>query len=345
MVATLTMEDTRMAEGTRAAVGPKTMKAILQERYGKSGVLSLQEAEMPAIGADGVLVQVRASSVNAMEWHLIRGRPYFARLSMGVRRPKDTRPGTDVAGVVTAVGREVTEFRPGDEVFGARSGAYAEYVAGRLPNFVPKPANLSFAEAAAIPVAAITALQAVRDKGKIQAGQRVLILGAGGGVGSFAVQLAKAFGAEVTASTSTANLDLVRAIGADEIIDYTRQNPTRTSRPYNLIVDVGGYASLGDLARAVTRGGTVVTVGAGDANSLGLLTGIVATWLRSRLRGQRMIFFLAKVNREDLLLLAELAAAGKIRPVIDRTYSLAEADEAVSYVETGKARGKVVLTV
>jgi NADPH:quinone reductase-like Zn-dependent oxidoreductase len=321
------------------------MKAIVQDRYGSPDVLAFRSIDRPVIGDDGVLVQVRASSVNAMDWHLIRGRPYFARLMTGVRTPKHAVPGSDVAGVVTAVGQSVTELRPGDEVFGARSGAYAEYVAGRVRNFVVKPANLTFEQAAAIPVAAITALQALRDKGQVQAGQRVLILGAGGGVGSFAVQLAKVYGAEVTAATRTSNLDVVRSIGADEVIDYTRESATRSGRQYDLILDVGGYASLGDLGRAVVPGGTVVLVGAGNASLLVIGAGLLAVALRSRLRGQRMLSFLASVTRADLLVLGELSAAGKIAPVIDRTYPLREAAEAVRYLETGQARGKVVITV
>jgi NADPH:quinone reductase-like Zn-dependent oxidoreductase len=333
------------AEKAQVLMEPKTMKAIVQTRYGASGVLAVKDVDMPEIGDDGVLVQVRASSANAQESHLIRGRPYFMRVTTGLRRPKQVVPGADVAGVVVAVGQSVTEFRPGDEVMGARSGAYAEYVAGRLRNFVPKPPNLTFEQAAAIPVAAITALQAVRDKGQIKAGQRVLILGAGGGVGSFAVQIAKAFGATVTASTSTGNVEMVRAIGADEVVDYTREDPTRSGRRYDVILDVGGYAPLGDLGRAVVPGGTVVVVGAGKASSLGIVAGMLAARLRSRLRGQRIVSFLASIKRDDLLVLAELAAAGKIAPVIDRTYPLRDAEEAVSYVETGQARGKVVITV
>jgi NADPH:quinone reductase-like Zn-dependent oxidoreductase len=329
----------------QAAVGSGAMKAIVQDHYGSSGVLALRDLDMPVIGDDGVLVQVRASSVNAKDWHLIRGRPYFARLMSGVRRPKQAVPGTDVAGVVVAVGQGVTELRPGDEVFGARSGAYAEYVAGRLRNFVPKPANLSFEQAAAIPVAAITALQALRDKGQVKGGQQVLILGAGGGVGSFAVQIAKAYGATVTASTSTGNVEMVHSIGADEVIDYTRENATRSGRQYDLVLDVGGYGSLRDLSRTVAPGGTVVLVGAGSASSLAIVVQLLAVALRSRLRGQRMLSFLASVTRADLLVLGELAAAGKIAPVIDRTYPLREAAEAVRYVETGQARGKVVITV
>ena len=332
-------------QDAHANAGSPAMKAIVQDRYGSSRVLALRDLEMPVIGDDGVLVQVRASSVNAMDWHLIRGRPYFARLMTGVRAPKRAVPGSDVAGVVAAIGTGVTELRPGDEVFGARAGAFAEYVAGRERNFVVKPANLSFEQAAAIPIAAITALQALRDKGQVQAGQHVLILGAGGGVGTFAVQLAKAYGAEVTAATRTSNLDMVRSIGADEVIDYTRENATRSGRQYDLILDVGGYESIRDLSRTVAPGGTVVLVGAGNANSLAIVLQLLAVALRSRLRGQRMQSLLASVTRADLLVLGELAAAGKIAPVIDRTYPLREAAEAVRYVETGQVRGKVVITV
>jgi NADPH:quinone reductase-like Zn-dependent oxidoreductase len=329
----------------QAGVGAVAMKAIVQDRYGSPGVLALSDVDVPAISDDGVLVQVRASSVNAKEWHLIRGRPYLARLTSGVRRPKQTVPGSDVSGVVVAVGESVTELRPGDEVFGVGSGAYAEYVAGRPRNFVRKPANLSFEQAAAIPVAAITALQALRDKGQVRGGQQVLILGAGGGVGSFAVQIARAYGATVTASTSTLNMETVRALGAEEVIDYTRENATRTGRRYDLVLDVGGYGSLGDLSRAVVQGGTVVLVGAGDASSLTIVIRLLAVALRSRLRGQRMLSLLARVTRDDLLVLGELAAAGKIAPVIDRTFPLRKVAEAVRYVETGQTRGKVIITV
>jgi NADPH:quinone reductase-like Zn-dependent oxidoreductase len=333
------------AEKTQVTVEPETMKSIVQHRYGSSGVLAVEDVAMPEIGDDGILVQVRASSVNAVDWHMIRGRPYFARLTSGLVRPKNPRSGTDLAGVVMAVGADVTEFRAGDEVFGARNGAYAQYVAGRLRNFVAKPTNLTFEQAAAIPVAAVTALQALRDKGGVKAGQRVLLLGAGGGVGSFAVQLAKVFGATVSAATSPDNLEMVRSLGADEVIDYTRENVLRSGRQWDLIVDVGGYASSGDLRRAVTPGGTVVLVGAGKASSLGIVVQILGSKLRSRLGGPPMIFFFAQIKRDDMLLLAELAAAGKIAPAIDRVYPLREADDAVNYVQTGHAHGKVVIAV
>lgn len=321
------------------------MKAIVQDRYGSPDVLRLSDVEMPTIGDDGVLVHVRATSINAMDWHLVRGRPYMARVGTGLRRPKQAIPGTDVAGTVEAVGRDVTELHPGDEVFGARSGAYAEYVAGRVRNFVLKPANLSFEQAAAIPVAAITALQALRDHGHVQPGQRVLIIGAGGGVGSFAVELAKAFGATVTAATSTSNLEFVRSIGADEVVDYTRTDVTRSGQQFDVVLDVGGYRSLRDLARVAAPKGTVVPVGAGKATTLGIVSGIVAGQVRRRVLGQRMGFFVGKITREDLLVLAQFATDGKIVPVIDRYYPLAEIADALRYAETRKARGKIVTTI
>jgi NADPH:quinone reductase-like Zn-dependent oxidoreductase len=335
---------TAMTATIGARADTATMQALVQERYGRpAAVLTLRDVERPTIGDDGILVRVRASSANAMDWHLVRGAPILVRLSEGLLRPKQTTPGVDVAGVVEAVGREVTELKPGDEVFGARSGAMAECVAGRLRNFVRKPANLTFEHAAAIPVAATTALQGLRDHGHVDAGQSVLVLGAGGGVGSFAVQLAKAFGASVTATTSPASVEAVRSIGADRVIDYTREDVTRGGQRFDLVLDVGGYGSLGALGRIVTEAGTIVVVGAGDARLLGIVAGIVEGKLRSRLRGQRIVNYLARTNREDLLLLADLAAAGKIAPVIDRSYPLAEAGEAIRYVETGQARGKVAI--
>lgn len=321
------------------------MKAIVQDRYGSADVLRLRDVEMPTIGDDGVLVRVHATSVNAMDWHLMRGRPYLARVGTGLRRPKQAIPGTDVAGTVEAVGLDVTELHPGDEVFGARSGAYAEYVAGRVRNFVPKPANLSFEQAAAVPVAAMTALQALRDHGHVQPGQCVLIIGAGGGVGSFAVEIAKAFGATVTAATSTANLELVRSIGADEVVDYTRTDVTRSGQQFDIVLDVGGYRSLRDLARVAGPKGAVVPVGAGKATTVGIVSGIVVGQVRRRVLGQRTGFFVGKITRDDLLVLAQLATDGKITPVIDRSHHLADVAGAIRYAETGRARGKIVITV
>ena len=329
--------------GARAATA--TMRAATHDRYGRpDAVVALAEVAVPAIGDDGMLVRVRAASVNALDWHMVRGQPIIARFGSGYLRPKDQTSGVDVAGVVEAVGKDVTELHVGDEVFGARNGSFAEYSAGRVRNFVPKPANLSFEEAAALPVAATTALQAVRDHAVLQAGQRVLVLGAGGGVGSYAAQIAKALGGRVIASTSPANVEMVRSFGLDDVVDYTRADPLRRG-PFDAVIDVGGYGRVRDLVGAIVPGGVVVSVGAGDSRLVSIISGIVAGKVRSRFRGQRVVNFLARTNRDDLLVLANLAVEGKLRSIIDRTYPLAKAGEAIAYVETGQAHGKVVLTV
>jgi NADPH:quinone reductase-like Zn-dependent oxidoreductase len=320
------------------------VKAIVQERYG-ANALELRDVDTPAIGNDGVLVRVHASSVNPADWHFIIGRPLVARAMTGIRRPKQSVPGTDVAGVVEAVGKDVTEFRVGDEVMGARDGAFAELVAGRERNFVAKPPNLTFEEAAAIPVAATTALQGLRDKGELKAGQRVLILGAGGGVGSFAVQIAKAHGAQVIATTRTDYVDTVRSIGADEVIDYNREDVLRSDRRFDLVADAGGYASVGAVSRVLRPGGTAVFIGAGNADIASVIRGLATTAIRSRVRGERLRSFLAHIRKDDLVALAQLAAAGKLRPVIDRTVALADIQDAVRYTMTGRVRGKVVISV
>jgi NADPH:quinone reductase-like Zn-dependent oxidoreductase len=325
------------------------MKAIARDAYGSPELLELREIEKPAVGAEGVLVRVRASSVNAYDWHLLRGVPYLVRLMEGLSTPKAKVLGGDVAGIVEAVGEDVTEFRPGDEVFGSRYGAFADYVHGRERNFAPKPAGLTFEEAAAIPLAGITALQALRDRGAIQPGQRVLINGAAGGVGTFSVQIAKAFGADVTAVCSTRNLDLVRSLGADEVIDYTAEDFTRNGRRHELIFDIAGNRSLRDLRRALTPEGTLVLVGGGGLSDSMALFGPIVRSVKavvfSPFVGQMMLPFLAKIRKEDLLVLKELVEDGKVRPVIDRTYSLSEAPDAIRYLETGHARGKTVITV
>jgi len=321
------------------------MLQVTRERYGSPDVLSIVESPPPSIGEDGVLVRVRATSVNAADWHLMRGRPIVARLGLGLRRPKSTGLGTDLAGVVEAVGSSVTELRPGDEVFGARDGAFAEVVAARVRNLVPKPSAISFQHAAAIPVAATTALQAVRDIGGVTTGQRVLVIGAGGGVGSFVVQIAVAHGAVVTAVTRGPNMEALRALGATEVIDYERTDVTRAGRRYDVILDVGGYRSLRDLARVLEPGGCSVLVGAGKGTTYGLVSRITAAAVRRRFRGQRMRFFLARIDRDDLFVLADLAARGAIVPLIDRAYPLREVAEAVRFAETGRVLGKVVITI
>jgi NADPH:quinone reductase-like Zn-dependent oxidoreductase len=320
------------------------MKAIINREYGSPDDLKLQEIGKPVINGDGVLVRVRAASVNPLDLTL-RGRPYFVRLMTGLRRPKQSVPGVDVAGQVEAVGENVTQFRPGDEVFGTCAGAFAEFVCGGEKNFAPKPEGLTFEQAAAIPVSGCTALQALRDRGQLQPGQRVLINGASGGVGTFAVQIAKAFGAHVTGVCSTRNVDLVRSIGADQVVDYTREDFTQVEQQYDLILDAVGNRSLSDLRSALTPKGTLVLVGAKSGQLLGLLARVLRALVLSRFVGQRMLFFLAKIKKEDLVVLKELIETGKVTPVIDRTYPLSEVPEAIRYLEAGHARAKVVIAV
>ena len=309
------------------------MKAIVNTEYGSPHVLQLGEVEKPEVTDEGVLVRVRATSVNPHDWHSMRGEPYIMRLGEGRRRPKRTVLGIDAAGVVEAVGKDVTHLRVGDEVFGVRSGAFAEYVCGR--NFVPKPIGLTFEEAAAVPVAGLTALQGLRDKGAVQPGQRVLIFGAGGGVGTFAVQIAKALGASVTGVTSTANVEMVRSLGADEVIDYTREDFTRRGERYDLILDIGAKRPLLTIRRALAPDGTLVLVGGSAGRWIGPLVRAVGALALSRFGSQTLRPFLSDVNKDDLLTLKDLIEAGKVRPVIDRTYQLHETAEAIRYLERG----------
>jgi NADPH:quinone reductase-like Zn-dependent oxidoreductase len=317
------------------------MKAIRQDRYGSPDLLKLAEVDKPELEDDRVLVRVRASSVNAGDWRQVRANPFLIRIIGGLRRPRSPLVGADAAGVVEAVGAKVTDLHPGDEVMGIRSGAFAEYVCGA--NFVRKPANLSFEQAAAMPIAAITALQGLRDHGQVQTGHRVLINGAGGGVGTFAVQLAKHLGANVTAVTSTGNADLVTGLGADRVIDYTREDFTK-SGPYDVVVDVGGNRSIASMRRALAPGGRVVLIAAAQGG-LGVLGRIAAAAFRARVLKQRVKFFVADVSKDDLRLLVGLAEAGRIEPVIDSTYPLAEVSKALHQIESGRARGKIVITV
>jgi NADPH:quinone reductase-like Zn-dependent oxidoreductase len=319
------------------------MKAIVSTQYGSPDVMKLGEVDKPEVADDAVLVRVRATSVNPHDWHSLRGEPYIMRMGEGLRRPKRTVLGIDAAGVVDAVGKDVTELHPGDEVFGVRSGAFAEYVSGH--NFVPKPVGLTFEQAAAVPVAGLTALQGVRDKGGVQPGQRVLIYGAGGGVGSFAVQIAKALGANVTGVTSTGNVEMIRSLGADEVIDYTREDFTRRGQPYDVILDIGAKRPLLKLRRGLAPDGTLVLVGGSRGNWIGPIARALGALVMSRFASQTLRPFMSDVNKDDLLTLKELIETGKVRPVIDRTYPLSETAEAVRYLETGQARGKVVITV
>jgi NADPH:quinone reductase-like Zn-dependent oxidoreductase len=318
------------------------MKAIVYTEYGSTDVLRYAEVEKPAPEDGEVLVKIGAAAVNPLDWHYMRGTPYPMRLMAGLRRPKLQRLGADLAGRVEAVGRGVTRFKPGDEVFGVRQGAFAEYVCAPEDKLALKPAGLSFEEAAAVPVAAITALHGLRDKGGIRAGQKVLVDGASGGVGTFAVQIAKAFGAEVTAVCSPGNAGKLRALGADEVIDYSRQDFTRNGERYELILGANAYHSLFDYRRALSARGTFVLVGGSGALVLQLM---FLGPLLSRLSGKKSRFMIAKLGNESLTFLKELLEAGKIKPVIDRRYPLSETAEAIRYVEAGHAKGKVIITV
>ncbi|MGH2382687.1 MAG: NAD(P)-dependent alcohol dehydrogenase, partial [Candidatus Limnocylindria bacterium] len=309
------------------------MKAFVSDRYGSPDVMRLQEVDKPEVTDEGALVRVCATSINAYDWHMLRGKPYIARLSEGLRSPKTTVLGLDVAGVVEAVGSNVTYLKPGDEVFGSRSGAFAEYISGQ--NMVPMPNGITFEEAAAVSVAGQTALQGLRDKGGIQAGQQVLIIGAGGGVGTFAVQIAKAFGADVTAVTRARNLDIVRSIGADQIVDYTREDFTRSGHRYDLIFDIGGAQSLSALRRALTPTGRIVLVAPQPGQWIGPVARVLGAVVTSRFRRQKVLPFLSHVSVDDLLVLKQLIEDGKVKPVIDRTYAFHEIPEAVRYVEAG----------
>ncbi len=331
---------------TAQAAPGATMKAMVYRTYGSPDVLQLQDVPRPVPKDDEVLVRVHAVSVNPLDWHFLRGIPYFVRLTTGLRTPKRPIPGVDVAGRVEAVGRSVTRFRPGDEVFGEKSRGCAEYVAAPEDMLAPKPANLTLIQAAAIPAAGVTALQALRDRGGIKAGQNVLINGASGGVGTFAVQIAKALGAVVTAVCSTANVDMVRTLGADHVIDYTRKDFTRSGRQYDLIIDNVGNRSVWALRRVLAPDGILVLVGAPKGGwILGTMVKMLAPGVLSRLLGRKLLSHLTETRQEDLAALSELIEAGQVTPVIDRCYPLNEVPDAIRYLETMRARGKVVITI
>jgi NADPH:quinone reductase-like Zn-dependent oxidoreductase len=322
------------------------MKAVVFESYGPADVLDPRELYMPTVGNDEVLLRVHAASVNPLDWHRMRGEPYFMRMSEGLAKPKNPGLGADVAGRVEAIGRDVTQVQPGDEVFGMSTGTLAEYVRVSEEAVARKPANATFEEAAAVPVAGLTALQGLRDKGGIQAGQQVLINGAAGGVGTFAVQIAKSFGAEVTGVCSTPNVELVRSIGADDVVDYTREDFTRSGKRYDLVFDAVANRSLSALRRVLKPEGTLVWVGAAKGRSGGRpMLRFARAMLMGRFVSQTVVTYLSKPNTDDLLSLKELIEAGKVTPVIDRRYPLSEAAEAIRYLEAGHARGKVVITV
>ena len=324
------------------------MKAILHCEYGGPEVLKLEDVEKPTPTDNQILVRVRAASVNPLDL-TIRG-PWPLRPIFGMRKPKDTRLGVDYAGTVEAVGKNVTQFKPGEEVFGGKDGALAEYVCALADrSVVLKPANMTFEQAAAVPVAAITALQGLRDKGKIQAGQKVLVNGASGGVGTFAVQIAKSFGTEVTGVCSTRNVDLVRSIGADHVIDYTKEDFTKTDQRYDLIFDLVGNHSFSERRRVLNPNGICVMAGVGGAgwhDGMGMrLAGELNAYVRSRFVSEKFVAYIAAFNKADMTILADLMQSGKVTPVIDRTYKLSELPAALAYLEQGHARGKVVITV
>jgi len=323
------------------------MKAIVNTEYGSPDVLQLKEVAKPAPKDNEVLIKVHAASVNAADWHLLRADPFLVRLMVGgLLRPKITILGADVAGRVEAVGRNVIEFQPGDEVFGDISacgwGGFAEYVCALENALVLKPANMTFEQAAAVPLAGVTALQGLRDKGQIRPGQKVLINGASGGVGTFAVQIARSFGAEVTAVCSTRNVDAVRAMGADHVIDYTQEDFTKNGQHYDLILAANGYHPISDYKRALSPNGFYVMAGGSMPQMFQAM--LLGPWI-SMTGGRKMGNFLARPNKKDLTFMKELLEAGKVKPVIDRCYPLSEVAGAMRYIEEGHARGKVVITV
>lgn len=324
------------------------MKAIVYREYGSPDVLHYEEVEKPTLRDEEVLIKVRAASVNPLDCHFLRGLPYLVRMVAGLRRPKDIRLGVDVAGEVEAVGSGVPELKAGDAVFGACRGAFAELVCAAATAFVVKPDNATFEEAAAVPIAALTALQSLRDKGQIQAGEKVLINGAAGGVGTFAVQIAKAFGAKVAGVCSTRNVEMVRSIGADRVVDYTREDFTKSGQSYDLILDCVANHSLAEYRRCLNSTGRYVGAGRLDGGGkwmIGALASGLAGSATSRLTSQKFMSIFAKVNQGDLAFLRELLKTAKIKPVIDRRYTLAEVPEAIRYVEGLHARGKVVIRV
>jgi NADPH:quinone reductase-like Zn-dependent oxidoreductase len=322
------------------------MKAIVQDKYGSpDDVLELKDIGRPVVKDDEVLVHVHAAALHAGDWLGMRGVPYFMRPAFGLLKPKNRVPGTDVAGHVEAVGKNVKQFQPGDEVLGTCNGAIAEYACAAEDKFVPKPVNLTFEQAATVLASAFAALHGLRDAGKVQPGQKVLIIGASGGVGTFAVQIAKSFGAEVTGVCSTRNVDMVRSIGADHVVDYTEEDCTQSGERYDLMLDMVGNRSLSDCRRALTPKGTLVLVGGRGGPWLMGMGRTVRALVLSPFVSQRMRFFVSMPSNEDLVVLKELVEAGKVTPVIDRTYPLSETPEAMAYVGEGHARGKVVITV
>ncbi len=337
-----------------AACGPapelsgqiETMKAVVYRCYGPPDVLRLEDVAKPVPGDDEVLVRVHDASVNPYDWHFMRGSPYIMRPGSGIGSPKDTRLGVDFAGTVEAVGSNVTKFRPGDEVFGGRSGAFAEYVTVREDRAIAlKPDNVSFEQAASVGIAGTTALQALRDEGRLQPGQKVLINGASGGVGTFAVQIAKALGAEVTGVCSTRNVEMVRRLGADHVFDYTREDYTESGQQFDVVIDLVGNRSLSANRRVLAPEGKLILIGAPKGDWFRPLSGPIKAMLYSPFVSQEMGFFISQFKQEDLNAIAELMGSGKVTPVIDRSYPLREISAAMAYSEQGHARGKIIIQI
>jgi NADPH:quinone reductase-like Zn-dependent oxidoreductase len=347
VLAVLMSHNTACGPVPEPADNEELMKAIVYQCYGSADVLSLQDIEKPAPADNEVLVKIKAAAVNPLDWHYMHGTPYIMRLlGAGLGAPNNTRMGVDFAGTVEAVGKNVSRFKPGDEVFGGRTGAFAEYITVTEDRaLVLKPANLSFEQAAAVPIAAVTALQAIRDKGRLNPGQKVLINGASGGVGTFAVQLAKSFGAEVTGVCSARNAEMVRSIGADHVIDYKTEDYTNSGQQYDLIIDMVGNHPLSVNRKVMKPDGIMVIIGGPNGNWLGPLIGPIKAMLYSPFVGQDFGMLIAQIRKADLTVLAELMAAGEVTPVIDRRYRLSEVATAIRYSEEGHARGKIIINM
>ena len=340
------VQDSAMGDGANSAATKGPMQAVLQDAYGSADVLRLARIARPEVADDEVLLRVHAAGLDRGTWHLMTGRPYLLRLGFGLRRPKNPVPGSDVAGTVVKVGSAVTRFSIGDEVFGFGRGSFAEYTVAREDKLARKPKNISFEQAAVVPVSATTAMQALCDVGRVESGQRVLIIGASGGVGTYAVQLAKALGAEVTGVCSTTKLELVRSLGADHVIDYSRDDFADSTHPYDLILDIAGNPTLSRLRRALAPSGTVVIVGGEEGGDFsGGMNRQLRALALSPLVRQRLTMFIAKERSSDLERLTDLIEAGAVTPSIDRTYSLGQVSEAMRHLEAGKARGKVAITI
>jgi NADPH:quinone reductase-like Zn-dependent oxidoreductase len=326
------------------------MRAAVRDRYGSpERVVEVREIDKPVPSDEELLVRVVAASLNVVDWYGVTGRPYVGRSSMGLRKPKEERLGVDYAGTVEAVGKNVTEFQPGDEVFGARTGALAEYVAARADRaIVLKPASVTFEQASTVAVAGVTALQGLRDKGELQPGQKVLVNGASGGVGTFAVQIAKALGGEVTGVCSTRNVEMVRSLGADHVVDYTQEDYTRSDRRYDVLLDVAGSRSLAACKRVLVPNARFVVVGGPKSNrllGLGPLGHVAGSFLQGLWSSRKVSFFIAKLNKEDMEILRDLLDTGKVTPLIDRRYALSEVAEAFEYMGEGHCRSKIVVTM